>query len=119
MYNNNSDKPTNVQIKSLYSPGYSSLMMSYFRRYLTLDFALYTGKDDNGFDQYSREIRPSTSLDPDGAAFFYMQAYRILEGKVPEEQPIEVVLHCRNDTKLTFAYRPDENNQMGSTTRLE
>jgi hypothetical protein len=55
----------------------------------------------------------STSVNPEGAAFFHIHATRILDGKYSEEQ-VEVVLPCNNGASLTFEYKPDENNQMSA-----
>ena len=111
MYND--DKPANIQIRTLYAPGYSSLMMSYFKTNLVLGFTPYIGKDNLGFSQYCKKTFFSTSINPEGAAFFYMQASRILDCRHSGEQ-VEVVLPCNNNTILTFEYKPDENNQMSA-----
>jgi hypothetical protein len=110
MYNNNNEQK-NVPIRTLYAPNYSCLIMSYFKASLVLNFRPYVGQDQQGFDQYSDGVHLSTSLNPDGASFFYMQACQILDGKVSGE-PIEAVFTCKNDTTLVFEYKPDENKQM-------
>jgi hypothetical protein len=108
MENTNS---ANIPIRTLYTPGFSSLAMSYFKTNLIFSFAPYIGKDDQELDKYCKKSFLSTSVNPDRAAFFYVQASRIIDGKNPEEQ-IEAVLPCYNGTTLTFAYKPNENNQM-------
>jgi hypothetical protein len=113
MYNKDNNAPTNSQIRIIYAPGYSYLVMSYFRRNLVLNFVPWLSKNHLGKDEYSKEVFLSTSIYHDSAAFFYLQASRILDGKDSGE-PIEVVLPCNNDTTLTFEYRPDENNQMST-----
>ena len=110
MYN---DKPTNVQIRTLYAPGFSYLMLSYFKASLVLSFTPFIGKDNLGFSQYCKKTFLSTSVNPDGAAFFYMHASRILDCRHSWEQ-VEVVLPCNNNTTLTFEYKRDENNQMSA-----
>jgi len=112
MYYDN-DKPTNVQIRTLYAPGYSSIMLSYFKTNLVFSFAPYVGKDNRGVDQYCIKSFLSTSINPAGAAFFYMQASRILDCRHSGGQ-VEVVLPCNNGASLTFEYKPDENNQMSA-----
>ena len=69
MYNDN--KPTNLQIRTLYAPGFSSLMMSYFKTNLVLNFVPYIGKDNRGFDTYCKAKFLSTSINSEGVAFFY------------------------------------------------
>ena len=107
------DKPTNVQIRTLYSPGFSSFKMSYFKTNLVLGFAPYIGKDDRGFDKYCIKSFLSTSINPEGAAFFYTQASRILDCRHSVEQ-VEVVLPCNKGASLTFTYKLDESNQMSA-----
>jgi hypothetical protein len=103
------DKPANTQIRTLYSIGYSSLMLSYFKTNLVLSFVPYVGKDDRGFNAYSKNEFLSTSINHDGAAFFYMQAAQLLNGK-DLDKPLEVSLPCNNGASLTFVYKPDEKN---------
>ena len=110
MYN---DKPTNGQIRTIYAPGYSYLMLSYFRTNLTLNFVPYIGQDNTGKSEYCNNTHLSTSINHEGAAFFYLQATSILDGKDTGKQ-IETVLPCNNGTTLTFEYKPGENNQMNA-----
>jgi len=88
-------------------------MMSYFKTNLVLGFTPYIGKDNLGFDQYCKKSFHSTSINSEGAAFFYVQASRILDDRYSGEQ-VEVVLQCNNSASLTFEYKPDENNQMSA-----
>jgi hypothetical protein len=110
MYN---DKVPNTQIKILHAPGYSFLILSYFKSYLVFNFVPWLNKDDTGRNIYSKETHLSTSIKTDEAAFFCIQAARILDGKVSGE-PIEAIIPCNNGTTITFEYKPDENNQMSA-----
>ena len=103
-------KPTNTFIRNIFSPGLSSLTMSFFNTYLTLCFNAYIGKDNRGFDQYCQKTFLSASIRYEGAAFFWLIALPILEGK--QERPIEAILKCGKNASLLFEYKPDENNQM-------
>jgi len=113
MNNNNSE---NTKIKTLYAPGFSSLTMSYFKSNLVLKFIPYIGENNQGIDQYSKNVFYNTSLNPTRAAFFFNQASRILDGKANE--PIDVVLPCNSGTNLTFEYKPDQNNNNPMTVYL-
>ena len=104
-------KSENTFIRALYAPGFSALTMSLFNMYLTVCFNPYTGKDNNGYDQYCKKTFLSTSIRYEGAALFQLTAIPILEGKDPEKQ-IEAVLRCGKNASLLFEYKPDENNQM-------
>ena len=107
------NKPANAQSRKIYAPGYSSLAMSYYLTNLTLNFVPWLSTDSTGRSEYCKQTHLSTSLNPDGAAFFYLQASRILDGKDSGEL-VEVVLPCSNGTTLTFEYKPDGNNQMST-----
>jgi len=114
----NTPAPTNTQIKTLYAPESSCLAMRYFRNYLTLDFAPYCGRDSRGFHQYSRKIRQSTSVDGEGAKLFYLLSKAIIDGSAADK-PVNVVLPCRNDAKLIFDYKPDNNGQMLASLAID
>ena len=109
----NNDKPTNIQIRTLYAPGFSSLMLSYFKTNLVLSFAPYIGKDNRGFDEYCKKSFLSTSINIEGAAFFYKQASRIIDCRHSEEL-VEIDFPCNKGASLIFEYKPDENNQMSA-----
>ena len=105
------EKPTNTFLRNMFSPGYSSLMASFFSTYLTLGFSQHLGKDKKGFDQYCKKSFLSASFNHDGAAFLLMIAMPIVTGKNLDQQ-VEAVLGCKKNTKLIFEYKPDESNQM-------
>ena len=101
---------SNTIIKTLYSEGFSSLMMSYYKYILVLTFNPYIGKNNVGFPQYNIKTFLSTSVNYEEAALFYLTAMSILEGKNADKE-ISAVL-TRNNATLTFEYKPDQNNQM-------
>lgn len=108
MYNN---KSTNTYIRTLYSEGFSFLMMSFFKTNLTLNFVPYLGKDNMGRSQYSKTEFLSTTVHYEGAAALYMTAMPILNGN---ESQVELVLPCSNQATLIFEYKLNQNNQMGA-----
>ena len=114
-YNNNynKNKSENIKIRTLCSPEVAYVEISYFRTYLTLKFVPWVGKDHNGLDQYCKKTFSSTTLNPEGAAYFYGIAMSIVNGKEADIQ-FPAVLPCKNDTTLTLEYKPDENNQMAA-----
>ena len=107
----NSRQSENTYIKILYSPGFSMLRMSYYKTNLILNFIPSIDKDYQGVIGYNKNSFLSTSINPEKAAFFYMQTSRIIDG-IDSEKSIETVLPCNNGTTLTFEYKPDEDNQM-------
>lgn len=102
---------TNLYVRALYSVGFSSLLMSFFKTNLVFRFIPYDGVDNKGLPKLNRTMFLSTSVNYDSAAFLYLAAMSILDGK---EEEIEAVLQCSNNTTLLFEYKPDENNQMAS-----
>jgi hypothetical protein len=88
-------------------------MMSFYRTNLILNFVPYVGKDHRGFSQYSKNKFLSTSINYEGAAFFYLTAMPILNGEDSEKQ-IEAALPCSNNAALLFEYKPDQSGQMSA-----
>lgn len=101
----------NTYIRTLYAPGFSSLMLSFFRTNLTLNFAPYLGKDNVGLSQYSKTEFLSTTVNDEGAATLYLSAMPILDGNGSQ---MELVLPCSNNATLILKYKPDQNNQMST-----
>ena len=110
MYNKH-NKPQNIKIRTLVSPGMSYLALSYFGQYLTLKLVPYIGKDAVGRDQYSKDKFISTTLSYEGAAYFYEVAVSIITGAETDKQ-LPATLPCKRDATLTLEYKPDENNQL-------
>ena len=107
------NKSANVFIRSLYSQGYSSLVMSFFKTKLTLCLTPYLGEDNRGLSQYCKKTFLSTTINHEGASFFYLTAMSILNGKDSENQ-VEAVLSCSNNTSIILEYKPDQSNQMSA-----
>ena len=85
-------------------------MMSYYKLNLVFNFNPYIGKNNVGFLQFDKKTFLSTSVNYEEAAFFYLTAMSILEGKNADKE-ISAVLP-RNNATLTFEYKPDQNNQI-------
>jgi hypothetical protein len=99
----------NTRLRAFYSPGYSAILTSLYKYNFVFNFTPYEGRDRSGLDQYSKTVFLSTSVNYNAAAFLYIAATLILDGK---EDEIEAVLPCGVNTSLIFEYKPDENNQM-------
>jgi hypothetical protein len=69
---------TSVVIGSFYSPGYSSLTLSYFNTHLSLRFNEYTGKNDKGFSQYDPKNSMTTTVNFEEASYLYQAAITLL-----------------------------------------
>ena len=108
MYNSNSE---NTEIATLYAPGFSYLRMSYFRTYLTLDFAQWLNRDNTGKDYYCKKTRESTTVNHVGAKGFYQLAKSIIDGSGAGKQ-VDIVLSCKRGADLIFEYKPESDGQM-------
>ena len=109
----NNYKSANTYIRCLYSQGYSSLMLSFLKTNLVFGFTPYIGKDSTGQSQYCREKFLSTSVNYEGASYFYQTAMLIIKETDPKKQ-ITAKLLCNNNTTLILEYKPDEDNQMSA-----
>jgi len=108
MYNYKSE---NTRIKTIPSPGFSCLMISLFRKYLTLNFVPWRETDHNGIDIYCRDVFRSTTLDLEGAASFYRIAKSIIDGSGSDKQ-VQIVLRCKRKADLVFEYKRESDGQM-------
>lgn len=107
----NNYKSANTYIRTLYAEGFSSLMISFYKTNLTFGFSPYSGKDNRGLCQYNNKIFLSTSVNYESSSFLYSVAISILNGN---ENQVESVLACNNNSTLVFEYKPDPNNQMNA-----
>ena len=106
-------KLINAYIRTLYSVGLSSIMISFFNTNLTLSFAPYIGKNHIGLDQYDFKKSLRTSINYEMATFLYLVAKSVIADQYAEQQ-ISAVLQCNNHTTLIFEHKPDQYNQMDS-----
>ena len=107
------NKSANTYIRTLYSPGFSCLTMSFWKLNLTLSFNPYIGIDNRGFSKYDLKTFLSTSVNYEGAAGLCFVASSIFMGKDAQKE-IGFTLPCSNNATLKFEYKPDENNQMNA-----
>ena len=101
----------NTHLRYLYAPGFSSLRVTYYKTNLVFSFTPYAGKDYQGLDKYSTSKFLSTSVNYDGASFFYQVARQIIDGRTFE---IMAKLSCLNNASLLLENKPDKNNQMST-----
>ncbi|WP_196601008.1 hypothetical protein [Pectinatus frisingensis] len=109
----NNGKLVNTYIRTLYSEGLSSIMISFFNTNLSFSFAPCIGKNNVGFDQFDISKSLRTTINYEMASFLYQLAMSVVNGKYAGQQ-ISGVLQCNNNTTLIFEYKPDQYNQMGS-----
>ena len=103
-------------IRSIYSPGYSSIMMWFFNTNLTLGFIPWIRKTYSGFDQYDKDRFVSTSIDFEKASMLYLLARGILDGKILGE--VSQQIECNKQTMLTFEFRQDQGGEMNSSLTI-
>ena len=104
-------EPQNTEITTICEPGFASLLMSYFKTYLTLDFAQWLYYDNIGRSTYCQKTRKSTTVNAEGAKLFYQLSKSIIDGSASGKQ-VETVLPCKRDTSLIFEYKPESDGQM-------
>ena len=103
----------NTYIRSLYSPGYSSLLLSLYKTNLTLGFTPWVGR----LNQYEQKGFRSTSIDYEKAAALCLLAKPILEGN--HNYPVYYAIPCNNDATLILELKQDRDGQMRSYLTLE
>lgn len=106
----------NTVIRSLYSPGFASMMLSFYRTNLAVAFTPWISKDKTGRDRYDTKKFVSTTINDESVASLYFLSKSILEGK--QCNPLQYVIDC-NNAKLIFEYRPDPNNKMRAYLSIE
>jgi hypothetical protein len=105
----NKRKPLTTVIRNLYSPGFSSIVVSFYNYNLSFGFSRYIGKNNAGMSEYEKSYL-TTTVNYEGAALLYQIAMLIIYGKYSENE-IKTVLQCNNNATLTFEYKYDQNNQ--------
>jgi len=107
----------NLLIRNLYSPGFSFIMISFYKTGLTFGFTPWVSTDNTGRSQYDKKRFQSTTIDYDKAAALYLAATKVLNGT--DKQQVQLVLQCNNNTILAFEYKPDQNGRMKAYLVLE
>ena len=101
---------TSTFIRTFYAPGFSSITVSYYGTCLSLRFYQWTGKNNIGFSIYDLKNGMTTTINPDGASYLYLNAMSIIKDINPEKE-VTAVLNC-NKAALVFEYKRDQDNQM-------
>ena len=107
----------NVLIRNLYAPGFSFVTFSFYKTNLSISFTPWLGQNDVGISQYDTKNFLSTTINDESAASLYLLAKLILDGN--QRTPLLYTIECNGQTKLTFEYRPDQNNQMRAYLSIE
>ncbi len=109
----------NIYYGTLISEGYSILKMSGYMlamrnlTQLVFDFSPWLGEKIELPKRFDTSNRLSTSVNPEGAAYFYLAAVSILRAPDSTER-VQATLQCKNDASLELNYMPDEHNQMSA-----
>ncbi len=106
----------NTHVRSLYSPSFSSIMITYFNYNLSFHFYKHIGEDHNGLPKYDRNSM-TASVNYEGAAMLYLTAVSILDGKNSDKE-IKATVSCYNAT-LIFDYKREPDNQMAAYLVIE
>ncbi len=100
----------NTYVRTFYSEGFSSLVMSHYNTNFSLCFNRWVEKDSRGMEVFDTTNGLSTTLNYEDASLLFQVAMSILNGENAENE-IKAVLQCNNAT-LTFDCKKEENNQM-------
>ena len=100
----------NIYLGPYYSIGYSSLHLSYYGDLLTVSFQPYEGVDKDGKHQFSKKVFQSTTINHEGAAYFYCLAARVLNG-IDLDKEFEACLQCGKNATLTLHYMKDNDRK--------
>ena len=107
---------TSTFIRSLYSPGFASMMTWFFNTNLTIGFTPWTQKNYSGFDQYDKNKFISTSIDYEKASTLYLLAKNVIDGKIAGQ--FQHQIECNKQATLTFELKPDQSGEMRSYLTL-
>ena len=92
----------NVYIRTLYSPGFSFIMFSFYKTNLSIRFSPWISKDKTGRNQYDTMKCLSTTISDENAAVLYYLAKKIVEGEL--NNPVYYPIQCNKQTTLRFEY---------------
>jgi hypothetical protein len=106
-----------TSMRNFYAPGYSSITMSYFNWNLSLRFYRYSGKNNDGVDQYDLKNGITTTVNYDNAACFLLTAMDILKD-INSQKETRAVIQCKK-AALIFEYKHDQDNQMAAYLSIE
>jgi hypothetical protein len=90
----------------LYSNGISCLTIKFFNTNLSFGFQPFSGKDQNGFNQFNKDKTITTTVNYEGAAMLWKTANDILDNKINK---CSVQIQCAGGTTLLFERRPSDN----------
>lgn len=101
----NNRTQTSTQIRNMYSEGNSYLNIKFYNTDLSFKFSPYTGKDQNGRNQYDLDHSQTTTVNFEGAYALYKVAKDIIDGKVNETS---ITIPC-NGASLLLERKPGNN----------
>lgn len=90
----------NTVIRSLYSPGFTSMMLSFYRTNLAIAFTPWISKDKTGRDRYDTKNFTSTTISDESAAALYFLSTQIIQGTVVD--PLQYVIQGNKNSTLLF-----------------
>ena len=117
MSKKNSNKiNASTYIRTIYSPGYSYMMMSFYNVNLSFSFCRFIGRNNAGKPQFEKN-HLTTSVNYEGAALLYHVIMPILN-EANHWDEVKTTVPC-NNAALIFEYKPDENNRMAAYITIE
>ena len=100
--NNNNHERYSTYLRTLYSPGFSAILLSYYKIHLSLLFQPFERTDPRaGMDVYSKR-GIMTTVNYAGAFGLWKSCYDIIHGNA---ETLAVTIHCARNATLTLEKR--------------
>ena len=110
MKNKNNYERHSTYVRNMYSPGFSAILISFFKLNLSFLFQPFLETDRNGRSVYGKR-GIVTTVTYEGAAALYIIAHGILFGKVAAQEVV-LTIPCAGGASLVFERKPGQNGQM-------
>jgi len=91
----------NVIIRNLYSPGLSTVTLSFYKTNLSIVFSPWV-QEQGRQNKLNTKHFISTTISDENAAALYMLSKQISEGT--QSDPVQYLIQCNKQTMLTFEY---------------
>ena len=108
----NNKTAISTYIRTLYSPGFSYLVISFFNTNLSFRLCPYTIDERSHINRFDKSKALMTTVSYDNASFLYQVAMSIVNGDYSMNH-IKAVIPS-NNCSLILEYRPDENSPAGA-----
>ena len=92
----------NIYIRTLYSPGFSSVTLSFFKTKLSVGFSPWVSKDQTGRSRYDTKNFIAMTINDETAAALSFLAKQIIEGTLCN--PVQYAIQGNKNTSRLFEF---------------